>query len=164
MQTGTRISCSFRGDARLGSTVRADGVDPLHCGAIGVRKQEQLYQCFGRCERRSGWRIVRTGADDEARLRECRSDCQDRYDEAIDLLVQHDVCGTSYPARCQTRLERIDAARAACTSQCGTAADAIDCVKTCDTRCTEAVERLLSKDFCVGYAAGNACLEHPAND
>src|SRR5262249_26976319 len=113
---------------------------------------------------RSGWRIVRTGTDDEGRLRTCRSDCQDRYDEAIDLLVQHDVCGASDPARCQTRLERIHAARAACTSHCDTAAEAADSVTTADTRGTAAVERLLSKDFCVGYAAGNACVEHPAND
>jgi hypothetical protein len=157
----------------LPGSARADGVDRLHCDAIGVRKQEQLYQCLGRCERRNGWRVVRFGIDTDDKLAACRTDCQDRYDEAIDQLEQHDVCGAAAPqpdpSRCQARIQRIDAMRSTCKSQCsshgGAPADGdADCAKACDAQCATAVERLMTKDFCIGYSANGECVAHPTDD
>jgi len=155
----------------LPGLARAEGVDRLHCDAIGVRKKEQLYQCLARCERRNVWRVVRLANDADDKLVTCRSDCQDHYDEAMDQLAQRDVCGTaaSEPDRCHTRMQRIGATRATCKAQCGgrsglPADGDRNCLMACDVQCAAAVERLKTKDFCNGYANNALCMEHATDD
>ena len=76
----------------LPGPVRADGIDPLRCDAISVRKEGQLYDCLGRCERRNGWRIIRLGSAADDKWAECRSDCEQRYVAAMERLMTMDFC------------------------------------------------------------------------
>jgi hypothetical protein len=150
----------------LPAAVRAEGMDPLRCEAIGMRKEGQRYECLGRCERRSD-RHAQQGKDSESGLTACQQDCEIRYANAIDQLDQREVCGgggagdspTADPNKCMARLMRAKATKLICQSQCGARAgtreafDSDACLQQCETHYQSAVERILSKPFCAGQTA-----------
>src|SRR5262245_25906991 len=152
----------------LPAAARADGMDPLRCEAIGMRKEGQRYECLGRCDRRSD-RHAQQGADGESGLSTCQQGCEDRFANAMDQLDQREVCGgggggrddrvAADPNKCMARLMRTKATKLVCQSQCGARAgtrqafDSDACLQQCDTRSHNAVERILSKPFCAGQTA-----------
>jgi hypothetical protein len=147
------------------SAALASGLDPMRCEAAGMRKEGQRYECLGRCERRA----ERLGALAESRLTACRSDCEARFDEAMDQLDQRDICSLPVPEpdpnRCQARLMRIGASRLICKSQCvnrtGESGDGAACAAACDAQCLRAADRILARDFCLGHGEAEVCTDHP---
>lgn len=150
----------------LAAPAQCNGFDPLRCEALAMRKDGQRYDCLGRCERRHAWRDGGPGAAAEAKLAQCRQDCEDRYVAAMEQLDGRDICSASNPEpdpnRCQSRLLRIGASRLVCKSQCRARnGGSAECTTTCDERCVNAIDRVMAKDFCIGHGAGDdVCLDH----
>jgi hypothetical protein len=147
-------------------TAQAAGYDPLRCEAVGMRKEGQLYECLGRCERRSARRGERPSAETDSRLAGCRQDCEERFNEAMDQLDERDICNVALAEldanRCHGRLLRVGATRLVCKSQCGarTGVEIAACVAACDDTCQRASQRVLSKGFCHGYVGPDLCSDH----
>jgi hypothetical protein len=154
----------------LTPAARGEGIDPLRCEAIGMRKEGQWYECLGRCERRNGRRLDRLDTEADARLAECRRGCELRFNAAMDQLEQRDICSTAAPQpdanRCQARLLRVGANRLFCKAHCDDpaaahpAGDRAGCEQQCDARCASATERLLAKEICQGTTGSDLCSEH----
>lgn len=73
-------------------TATAGGYDPLRCQAVALRKEAQLYECLGRCQRRSERRGDRSGGAPDARLLGCQDGCEQRFEAALNQLRQPDIC------------------------------------------------------------------------
>lgn len=141
----------------------AGGFDALRCEALAMRKEGQLYECLGRCERRNERRLDRSTIEGAARLADCQLDCEARFDEAMDRLDGRDICDISRAEldanRCHGRLLRVGATRLVCQSQCTTrtGGDSAACLTACAEQCRRSSDRVLAKAFCVGYAGPDMC-------